>query len=117
MGADKSYIEQGGSGCLDIRTYLLGGGAIGPAIPVMDMGNDVTYEEVVEKIPPQGVLQADGEATAEGAVQRLGLPPSGGGNGVGGLAGGGDIRLLPTEQISAIYCDYAYCGPVSGGKA
>ena len=40
MGAAESYINQGGRGCPDIGTDLLGGGAIGLAIRVRDMSTD-----------------------------------------------------------------------------
>ena len=39
------------------------------------MGPDAAHEEDVGRIPPQGGLQPDGVATAEGAGWRLGLPP------------------------------------------
>ena len=43
LGVADSYIDQGGSGCPDIGTYFLCGGAIGPAIRVRDMGPDAAY--------------------------------------------------------------------------
>ena len=52
--AADSDIDQGGSGCPDIRIYILGGGAISPDKWVRDMGPDTTYEEGVGRIPPQG---------------------------------------------------------------
>ena len=52
MGAAKSGVEQGGSGCPDIGTYLIGGGAIGTDLRVRDMGTDTTYAEGVGRIPP-----------------------------------------------------------------
>ena len=55
LGAAESYIDQGGSGCPDIGTYLLDGGAICPAIRVRDIGPDAAYEEGVGRISPQGV--------------------------------------------------------------
>ena len=61
-----------------IGTYLLGDGAIGPAMRVRDTSPDTTYEEGVGQIPLQGGPKADGTATAEGLVQRMGLPTSGG---------------------------------------
>ena len=78
-----------------IGTYLLGGGAIGTDLQVSDMSPGTTNEEGVGRIPPQGVLQADRTATAEGSVQRLCLPNSGGCNGRSGVAGDGDLRLRP----------------------
>ena len=59
------------------------------------MSPDNTYEEGVGRIPPQGGLKADVTATAEGPVQRLGLPTSGGCDGISGVAGDGDLRLRP----------------------
>ena len=80
MGASESDIEQGGSVCPDIGTYLPGGSAIGHAIRVKDMVTAATHEEGVWQIPPQGGPQAGGAATVEGTGWRLGLPPSGGCN-------------------------------------
>ena len=104
MGAADSYFDQGRSGCPYIGTYLLGGGAIGPAVWVRDMGPDAAHEEYVGRIPPQGGPQADGEATAEGAGRRLVLTLIGGCDGRGQFAGGGYLHLHPTEHRSAIYC-------------
>ena len=77
------------------REYLLGSGAIVPAIRVRDMGTDTTYAEGVGQFPPWGSPQADETETVEGAVQSLGLTPTGGCNVGGRVAGGGDLRLLP----------------------
>ena len=60
-------------------------------------GSDTAHEEGVGRIPPQGGPQADGSETMEGTVRRLGLPPSGGCDGVGGVTGGGYLRLLPPD--------------------
>ena len=38
--------------CPDIGKYLLGGGAIGLAIKVRDMGPDAAYKDGVGRIPP-----------------------------------------------------------------
>ena len=100
-----------------IVTDLLGGGTIGTAIWVRDISTDTSYEEGVGQILPQGGLQADGMAIAEGLVRRLVLPTSGVCNGGSGVAGDGYLRLRPPEHSSAIYCDYTYYGPMSGGKA
>ena len=43
-GADDLGTEQGGSGCPDIGTDLIGGDAIGNDIWVRDMGPDATHE-------------------------------------------------------------------------
>ena len=44
LGVADLDIDQGGSGCMDTGTDLLGGGAIGPAIRVRYMGPDAAYE-------------------------------------------------------------------------
>ena len=88
MGATESGIEQVGSGCLDIGTYLLGGGAISPTIRVKDMGPDAAYGESVGRIPPQGDLQDYRKTTVEGEGLGLGLSPSGRCDGGVGFAGG-----------------------------
>ena len=72
MGATDLGIDQGGSGCLEIGTDLLGGGKISLTIRVREMGTDVAYEESFGGIPPQGGTQAYGKATAEGAGRILG---------------------------------------------
>ena len=105
MGAVDLDIEQGGSGCPDIGTDLLGGSAIGNAVRVRDMGPDTAHEEGVGRIPPQGGPQADGAETAEGMGRRMVLPPAGGCDGRGGFAGHGDLRLPPPEHSRAVYCD------------
>ena len=51
MDAADLSIDQGGSGCLEIRTYVLGGGAISPDIGVRDMGLDTAYAEGVGRFP------------------------------------------------------------------
>ena len=51
VGAANLGIEEGGIGCQYIGIYLIGGGAIGPAIRVRDMGTDTTYAEGVGRIP------------------------------------------------------------------
>ena len=52
MGAADSDIEQGGRGCPDIGTYLIGGSTIGPAVWVRDMGPEPAYAEGAGQIPP-----------------------------------------------------------------
>ena len=80
------------------------------------MSTDAACEEGFGNIPPQGGPRADCIATAEGLVQRLVLPTSGGCDGRTGVARDGYLRLRPPEHSSAIYCDFTYYGPVSGGK-
>ena len=52
MGAADSGTEQGGSGCPEIGTDLLGGGTIGPDIRARNMGPDPAYAEGAGWIPP-----------------------------------------------------------------
>ena len=105
MGAAGSSTEQGGRGRLDIRAYLLGGGTIGPAIRVIDLGPYPAYAEGAGQIPTQGFLLTYGEATVEGTGRRLGIPPSGGSYGRGGVTGGGDLHISPPEHHGTIYCN------------
>ena len=112
----ESGTEQVESGCLDIGADLLGGSTIGPDIQVRDMGPDTAYAEVYGRIPLQGGPYTDGAKTAEGTGRRLGLTPSGGCNGGGGVIGGEYLRLQPPEHRGGLYCDQAHYGPVSGGK-
>ena len=69
------------------------------------MGTDATHEEGVGRIPPRGVPQADGAATAEWTARMLGLPPTGGCDDRGGFPGGGDLRFPPPEHSHAVYCN------------
>ena len=52
MCTDDLGTDQGGIGCPDIRSDLLGGGTIGPAIWVRDVGPDTGYAEGAGRIPP-----------------------------------------------------------------
>ena len=47
--------------------------------------------------------------------RRVGIPPTGGCDGKGITAGGGDLRLPPPEHGCKVYCNQAHYGPVSGG--
>ena len=105
VGAAELVIDKGRSGCLEMGKYLLGGGEIGPAIQVRDMGPDTAYEEGVGRIPHQGGSQPDRTTTAEGAEWRMDLPPAEGCDGGGGFTGGGELSLLPSEHSIKIYCD------------
>ena len=50
--AADSGTENRESGCPDIGEDILGGGQIGPAIQVRDMGPDTVYAEGVGRILP-----------------------------------------------------------------
>ena len=97
-------IEQVGVGCPDLGTDILGGGAVGPAIRIIEVGDEATYWECVGRIPPQGGTQADREA----------IYPSGRRNGRSGTTGGAYLRLPPPEHSGICYCNQAHYGPVSG---
>ena len=75
VGTADSYIDQGGSGCPDIRTDLLGGGAIGTSVRVRDMGPDAAYDEGIGRISPQGRPQSDGKAAVERGRTEAGFTP------------------------------------------
>ena len=53
----------------------------------------------------------------EGEGSRLVLPPSGVCDGGGGFDRGRDLHIPSPEHSNAIYCDWGYYVPVSGGKA
>ena len=61
------------------------------------MSPEAAYEEGVGQIPKQGGPQADGMATADGSLQRLVLPTSGGCDVRSRVAGDGYLRLRPPE--------------------
>ena len=52
MGVADSGTEQGGRGFTDTGADILGGGTIGTAIQVIDMGPDPAYAEGDGRIPP-----------------------------------------------------------------
>ena len=52
----------------------------------------------------------------EGVGRSFGLPSYGGCDVGGGVAGFGDLRIPSPEYSSAIYCNQAHYGPVSGGE-
>ena len=93
VGAADWGVELGGCGCPDLRIDLLIGGSVGHALRVGEVGHDTAHWESFGWIPPQGGLQADGEATSERTGRSMGLSPAGGRDGGGGIAGGGDLCL------------------------
>ena len=109
--------SQGGSGCPELREYLCGGGSGGHDLQVGDVGNDTTHQEDFRRIPPQVDPQADGETTLERTGWGMGVFPTGGSDGRGGITVGGYLCLPPPEQILAVHCYQAHYGPVSGGGA
>ena len=47
----------------------------------------------------------------------MSLPPAGGRYGGGGIAGGGDLRLPPSEHSRTVYCENDHYGPVADSRA
>ena len=47
----------------------------------------------------------------------MGIPPAGGRNERGQIAGGEELRLPPPEHSHIVYCKQAYYGTVYGGRA
>ena len=45
------------------------------------------------------------------------IPPTGGRDGRGVIAGGGDLLLPPPEHSGTVYCNQAHYGPVSSSGA
>ena len=62
---------------------------------------DVTHQECVRQIPPQGGLQADMKATSEREGHTVYILPTGGHDGRSRNAGGGDLHLPPPKPLSA----------------
>ena len=50
--------------CTDLWTDIIGGVPVGIFVWVRDMGDDPMHQEGAGRIPLQGELQADGEATS-----------------------------------------------------
>ena len=63
VGATEYDIDQGRCGLSELVPYLLGGGSVGHALRVGDVGHDTANWEGFGWIPPQGGPQADREAT------------------------------------------------------
>ena len=98
-------IEQGGKVCPDIGRDVFGGGTMGPAVWVREMGPNTAYADGPGRISPHSSLKTDGTETVEDTVQKMGLPPAGGYDGGGGVKGGGNLGLPSPEYNGAIYCD------------
>ena len=63
MGANDKGAGKRGGGCPDLGPDLLGGGPVGNAVQVGDLGDEPTHWECVCHIPPQGGSQVDREET------------------------------------------------------
>ena len=70
---DDEGAEQGGCGCPYLGPDLLGGGPVGHAVRVGDVGDDSPHWESFGRITPQGNPQDDGEETSEREVQSVGI--------------------------------------------
>ena len=80
------------------------------------MGDYTEHWEGFNQIPEQGVPQADGMEICEREGRYVGVSPSGGINGEGGITGGGYLRLPPPEKSCTVHCNQSYYGTVSGGR-
>ena len=67
------------------------------------MGDDTPHWEGLGRIPLKGGPQTDREETLARKGWRMGLPPSGGCDFGGGIAGGGDLHLPPPEHSHTVY--------------
>ena len=117
MGAADEGYKQGGFKFPNLRPDLLGRSPVGHAVRVGDVCHYPSYWEGVGRIPPQGGLQADREATLVSKVQSMGIPPAGVRNGRGGDSRGGDLILMQTKYCFTVYCGHAHYGTFSGGGA
>ena len=77
------------------------------------MGRDNVHGEGLRRVAPQGGSLDDTEATSESMGWSLGLSPSGGHPGGGGIAVSGDLCLSPPEHSRTVYCDQDHYVPVS----
>ena len=76
---------------MDLGSDLIGGGSVGHDLQVGDVGHDTAFWEVWGRILSQGGPKADREATLERTGRSMVIFPSGGRNGGGNIAGGGDL--------------------------
>ena len=103
VGATDQGVSKIGRGCTDLGKDLCGSGSDIFSVWVGDVGNDTTHWEWFGRISPQGGPQAGVTETAEGHLWEMEVSPAGGGNGVGRVTGGGDLRLLPVEHSHAVH--------------
>ena len=82
MGTAVLDIEQGGSGCPDLREDLRGSGLGDHALRVGDVGHDTEHREVWGWIPTQSGLKDDGETTSEMMGRWMGVYSAGGRDGI-----------------------------------
>ena len=115
MGTTDKVAGKRGCGFPDIGTYILGGGPVGFLVQIGAMVADPTHQEGVGQIPPQGSLQADGEATSAREVWCVYIHPDRGNDGRDGTVEDGDLCLLPLEQSCTVHYDQDHYGPVYGG--
>ena len=116
MGTTVQGVGKGGHGLPDTRNNLRGSGPGGPAVWVGDMGDENLHWDGVGRIPPQGGPQADGTETSEGEGCEVVVSSTDRSNVGGGVTGGGDPRLPPTEHSHTVHRDQTHYGNVSGGR-
>ena len=61
--------------CLELGPDIIGGGPVCNDLRVRGVGNDPTHWEGVGRIPPQGGLQDDWEATLVREGRHVEIPP------------------------------------------
>ena len=115
MGAVVAGSREGGGGSLDFEHFLHFGGTGGPYIWVGYTGNVPTHWDGSGRLPPQGGPHVEGSESKEEGEWDVFLPPTVGGNVVGGSVGGGDLRCLLSEHSCTLYYNYAHYVPISSG--
>ena len=88
-------VEQVGCIFPDLGKDLLCGSSGVHYLRVVDVGCDTAHWEGFGNIPPQGGPQDDVEATLESTGRSMGISPTIGRDGGGGISGGGDLHLPP----------------------
>ena len=87
-----------GSGCLDVGDVLRCSGSSSNVIWARDVGYLFMHWEDLGRILPQGGPHNDEASTAEGNGWAVCVAPSGGGDGRGRSAGGGDLYCPSSEH-------------------
>ena len=96
VGADDVVVGKRGRRYSHIGGVLRCGGTFSSVIWAIDVGYVPVCWEDLGGLPPQGGPQTSEAATTEGTGWDVGVPPAGGGDGGGGNAVCGDLRIPPS---------------------
>ena len=105
VGAADTGVGEKISICPYVGYILHCGVKGGYFIWVGDVGYATAHREDLGRIPPQGGLHIDREATTEGFVWDMVVPPAGGGDVGVRPTRGGDLRRLMSEHSCTVHYD------------